>query len=86
MFLNPAYHLLCEVCLEESFFPAISVNPNAENAEEIYREVMEVELYEELPDDWRDRLILHTCPSEVTCKHCGAEYRTTNNDEELELG
>lgn len=79
--LEIAFQWKCPDCLETNFALPIEPDLDEETAEEMYREMHDLEPWSTLPDNWR-QFKLKMIPDIVECWNCDAPFLATDNSEE----
>jgi hypothetical protein len=73
--LQTAFHWYCPECDAENFTLPQKPEMTDDEKEACYRRFEDVEVWQELPDDWRNFEMI-TTPSLVTCKECKKRFET----------
>tara|TARA_Y100000310_G_scaffold326019_1_gene390344 strand:- start:591 stop:884 length:294 start_codon:yes stop_codon:yes gene_type:complete len=71
--LHQAFFWDCEMCGKENFERAIALEMTRDEKTEIFRDMGELESYEELPPEFDIDLL--SAPKKVKCKYCGTIFR-----------
>lgn len=72
--LSTAFTWRC-VCGKRNFVLPERADLTPDEREDAYRELNDLEAWQELPDDWRNFEMV-SMPEEVTCKKCGKRFET----------
>ena len=76
--LHQAFVWDCDECGAENFCRCVTAELPDEDREAAYRQFMELEPYQPLPDAWRD-FTLTTAPNSVTCRESGTAFETVDD-------
>jgi hypothetical protein len=73
--LKTAYFWTCEECYHDNFAYPVKAELTDDEAEEIFRQMNEMDQFEQLPENWRDFEMIQI-PDMVTCSTCKTKFET----------
>lgn len=79
--LKSAFSWECPKCKYKNFEELQRVNLTIDEREEIYRDLNDLEDWQELPDNWESEGIV-AYPTDVSCQKCSTEYNLEPMDEQ----